>query len=156
PIVSLLNYKIIGFEALLRWQHPEQGLILPDHFIPRAEETGQIIQVDNWVLSEAAKQICRWQSRFPSDKPLTVSVNVSGRRFLQNDLVDYIKEVLANTKARPESLKLEITESSVIENVDFATSTLKKIKDLGVQVSLDDFGKGYSSFNYLQQFPVDT
>ena len=156
PILSLLNYKIVGFEALLRWQHPAQGLILPNEFIPIAEETGQIVQVDNWVLSEAAKQVCRWQSKFPSGNPLTVSVNISGRRFLQKDLVEYIKEVLANTGARPDSLKLEITESSLIENVGFATATLKKIKDLGVQVSLDDFGKGYSSFNYLHQFPVDT
>jgi diguanylate cyclase (GGDEF)-like protein/PAS domain S-box-containing protein len=156
PIISLLNYRIVGFEALLRWQHPAQGLILPNDFIPIAEETGQIVQVDNWVLSEAARQVCRWQSRFPSGNPLTVSVNISGRRFLQKDLVEYIKEVLVDTGARPESLKLEITESSLIENIDMATTTLKKIKDLGLQVSLDDFGKGYSSFNYLHQFPVDT
>jgi diguanylate cyclase (GGDEF)-like protein/PAS domain S-box-containing protein len=156
PIISLLNYQIIGFEALLRWQHPQQGLIMPNDFIPIAEETGQIIQVDNWVLAEAAKQICRWQKNFPTAQPLTVSVNISGKRFLQKDLVDYLKEVLANSGASPENLKLEITENSVIENVDCATATLKRIKDLGVQVALDDFGKGYSSFNYLQQFPIDT
>jgi diguanylate cyclase (GGDEF)-like protein/PAS domain S-box-containing protein len=156
PIISLLNYKIVGFEALLRWQHPAQGLILPNDFIPIAEETGQIVQVDNWVLSEAAKQACRWQAKFPNANPLTVSVNISGRRFLQKDLVEYLKEVLANSGARPESLKLEITESALIENVEFATTTLMKIKDLGVQISLDDFGKGYSSFNYLHQFPVDS
>jgi diguanylate cyclase (GGDEF)-like protein len=155
PIISLLNYQIIGFEALLRWQHPEQGLILPNDFIPIAEETGKIIQIDNWVLSEAMKQICSWQTRFPSTTPLTVSVNLSGKRFLQKDLVTQLKELLFASGARPESLKLEITESSVIENVDFATAALKKIKDLGIQVSLDDFGKGYSSFNYLHQFPVD-
>jgi diguanylate cyclase (GGDEF)-like protein/PAS domain S-box-containing protein len=156
PIISLINYKIVGFEALLRWQHPGQGLILPNDFIPIAEETGQIVQVDNWVLAEAAKQACRWQSKFPNAKPLTVSVNISGRRFLQKDLVEYLKDVLANSGARPESLKLEITESALIENVEFATTTLMKIKDLGVQISLDDFGKGYSSFNYLHQFPVDS
>jgi diguanylate cyclase (GGDEF)-like protein len=156
PIISLMSYQIIGFEALLRWQHPKQGLIMPNDFIPIAEETGQIIQVDNWVLAEAAKQICSWQSEFPSSNPLSISVNISGRRFLQRDLADYIKGVLAETGANPECLKLEITESAVIENIENATETLMKIKDLGVQVSLDDFGKGYSSLNYLQQFPVDT
>jgi diguanylate cyclase (GGDEF)-like protein len=155
PIISLLNYQIVGFEALLRWQHPEQGLILPNDFLPIAEETGQIIQVDDWVLFEAAKQVCYWQSQFPSTNPLTVSVNLSGRRFLQKDLVAYLKEVLVSSGARPESLKLEITESSVMENVDFASATLKKIKDLGVQISLDDFGEAYSSFHYLRRFPVD-
>jgi diguanylate cyclase (GGDEF)-like protein len=156
PIISLMSYQIIGFEALLRWQHPKQGLIMPNDFIPIAEETGQIVQVDNWVLSEAAKQICSWQSEFPSGNPLSISVNISGRRFLQRDLADYIKGVLTETGANPECLKLEITESAVIENIENATETLMKIKDLGVQVSLDDFGKGYSSLNYLQQFPVDT
>jgi diguanylate cyclase (GGDEF)-like protein len=155
PIISLISYQIIGFEALLRWQHPKQGLIMPNDFIPIAEETGQIVQVDNWVLAEAAKQLCRWHSEFPSDNPLSVSVNISGRRFLQRDLADYIKNVLAETGANPECLKLEITESAVIENIENATQTLMKIKDLGIQVSLDDFGKGYSSLNYLQQFPVD-
>jgi diguanylate cyclase (GGDEF)-like protein/PAS domain S-box-containing protein len=155
PIISLMSYQIIGFEALLRWQHPKQGLIMPDDFIPIAEQTGQIVQLDNWVLYEAAKQICRWQSEFPSDDPLSISVNISGRRFLQKDLADYIKEVLSETGANPQCLKLEITESAVIENIEDATTTLKKIKDLGIQVSLDDFGKGYSSLNYLQQFPVD-
>jgi diguanylate cyclase (GGDEF)-like protein/PAS domain S-box-containing protein len=155
PIISLVTYQIIGFEALLRWQHPKQGLIMPNDFIPIAEETGQIIQVDNWVFSEAAKQARRWQSQFPSDIPLSISVNISGRRFLQKDLADYIKGVLRETGVRPECLKLEITESAIIENVENATETLMKIKDLGLQVSLDDFGKGYSSFNYLQQFPVD-
>jgi diguanylate cyclase (GGDEF)-like protein/PAS domain S-box-containing protein len=155
PIISLLNYQIVGFEALLRWQHPEQGLIFPNEFIPIAEQTGQIVQVDNWVLFEAMKQISYWQLQFPSTYSLAVSVNLSGRRFLQKDLVTYLKEGLSYSGARAENLKLEITESSIIENVDCATATLKQIKDLGIQVSLDDFGKGYSSFNYLHQFPVD-
>jgi EAL domain-containing protein (putative c-di-GMP-specific phosphodiesterase class I) len=155
PIVSLVTYQIIGFEALLRWNHPKQGLIMPNEFIPIAEETGQIVQVDNWVFSEAARQARRWQSEFPTSHPLSISVNISGRRFLQKDLADYIKSVLKETGVNPECLKLEITESAIIENVENATETLKKIKELGIQVSLDDFGKGYSSFNYLQQFPVD-
>ncbi|HJZ68592.1 MAG TPA: EAL domain-containing protein [Blastocatellia bacterium] len=156
PIISLDSWRISGFEALVRWEHPEHGYISPLKFIPVAEETGLIIPIGQWVLREACKQLRAWQEQFPSDPPLSISVNLSGKQFSQPDLIDQISEILEETGLAPDSLKIEITESAIIENIDAAATTLKRIKALGVRLSLDDFGTGYSSLSYLHRFPIDT
>lgn len=156
PIISLDNWRITGFEALVRWKHPEQGFITPLKFIPIAEETGMIIPIGQWVLHEACKQIRGWQERFPSEPPLAISVNLSGVQFSDADLINKIKEILIDTGLDPDSLKIEITESAIIENIEGATAILNQLKQLGIKISLDDFGTGYSSLSYLHRFPIDT
>jgi diguanylate cyclase (GGDEF)-like protein/PAS domain S-box-containing protein len=156
PIVSIENWKIAGFEALLRWHHPEQGFISPSKFIPVAEETGLINQIGQWVFREACKQLREWQDQFPSDPPLTISVNLSAKQFSHPTLIEEIKQVLAETHVSASSLKIEITESAIIENVEVATDILRQLKALGIRISLDDFGTGYSSLSYLHRFPIDT
>jgi diguanylate cyclase (GGDEF)-like protein/PAS domain S-box-containing protein len=156
PIISLENWRIAGFEALLRWLHPEQGFISPMKFIPVAEENGLIIPVGYWVLREACEQLRVWQKDFPSTPPLSISVNLSGKQFGQPGLIERIKEILAQTGIDAGSLRLEITESAIIDNIDTAAAMLKQIKALGIKVSLDDFGTGYSSLSYLHRFPIDT
>jgi diguanylate cyclase (GGDEF)-like protein/PAS domain S-box-containing protein len=156
PIISLETWRIGGFEALIRWVHPEHGYISPLKFIPVAEESGLIIPIGQWVLREACEQLRVWQDQFPSDPPLSISVNLSGKQFLQGDLPDQISKILTETDLSPSSLKIEITESAIIENIDVAALMLKRIKALGVRLSLDDFGTGYSSLSYLHRFPIDT
>lgn len=156
PIISLRNEMINGFEALLRWQHPTRGLISPAEFIPIAEETGLIIPLGWWVLQEACRQMQAWQVEFPADPPLTISVNISSRQFAQPNLVSEIQRILKETGLSAQSLKLEITESTVMENAEAATRMLQKLRDLGIHLSIDDFGTGYSSLGYLHRFPVDT
>jgi EAL domain-containing protein (putative c-di-GMP-specific phosphodiesterase class I) len=156
PIVSLATGSLRGFEALVRWRHPERGVIPPTKFIPIAEETGMIIPIGKWVLGEACRQMSRWQKLSHSDGPLPMSVNLSGRQFLQPDLLEQIQEVLQETGLDPRSLKLEITETVVMENIETATHTLEQLRALGVELSIDDFGTGYSSLSYLQRFPVST
>jgi diguanylate cyclase (GGDEF)-like protein len=156
PIVSLATGSLRGFEALARWQHPERGLIPPTKFIPIAEETGMIIPVGKWVLGEACRQMSRWQKLARADGALSVSVNLSGKQFLQPDLLGQIQEVLLETGLDPRCLKLEITETVVMENIEAATHTLEQLRALGVELSIDDFGTGYSSLSYLQRFPVST
>ena len=156
PIISLENWRINGFEALLRWEHPEHGYISPLKFIPVAEESGLIIQIGQWVLREACQQLRDWQEQFPSEPPLSISVNLSGKQFSQPDLIDCISQILEETGLDAGSLKIEITESAIIENIDAAAMMLKRIKALGVRLSLDDFGTGYSSLSYLHRFPIDT
>ncbi|HEY0101441.1 MAG TPA: EAL domain-containing protein [Pyrinomonadaceae bacterium] len=155
-IVDLETFKISGFEALVRWNHPEKGFISPAHFIPLAEETGLIVEIGEWVLREACQQMERWQKIFPSDPPLFVSVNLSSKQFIQSDLIQRITQIITETKINPEGLKLEITESAVMDDVDSATEMLKKLRALGIKLSIDDFGTGYSSLSYLHRFPIDT
>jgi EAL domain-containing protein (putative c-di-GMP-specific phosphodiesterase class I) len=156
PIISLDTNRLRGFEALIRWQHPERGVIPPVKFIPIAEETGLIIQIGQWVLGEACRQVRQWQELYPANEPLTISVNLSGKQFMQPDLLEQIQSVLRDTGLDPRSLKLEITESVVMENIETATRTLEQLRALGVELSIDDFGTGYSSLSYLQRFPVST
>lgn len=156
PIVSLTTGSIIGFEALIRWQHPERGLVSPAEFIPLAEETGMIIPMGDWVLYEACHQLYAWQKKFPSTLPLTVSVNLSGKQFAQPNLIEQIQQVLQKTGLDARNLKLEITESAIVENPEYAANTLRQLRQLGVQLHMDDFGTGYSSLSYLQRFPIDT
>ncbi|HEY0080636.1 MAG TPA: EAL domain-containing protein [Pyrinomonadaceae bacterium] len=156
PIVSLETGQIRCFEALVRWQHPERGLVPPVQFIPMAEETGLIIPLGRWVLIEACRQMREWQKKYPRHPPLAISVNLSSKQFTQPDLLDQIKQALSETGLAPSSLKLEITESVVMENIDKATEMLKQLRALGVELSIDDFGTGYSSLSYLHRFPIDT
>jgi len=155
PIVSLANRVVIGFEALIRWRHPEFGMISPAEFIPVAEETGQILPIGQAVLESACRQARSWQVKYPTT-PLFVSVNLSVKQFNQPGLVENVAKVLDDTKLAPRYLKLEITESVFSENVDAAVDLLSKLRALGVQLSIDDFGTGYSSLSYLQRFPIDT
>lgn len=155
PIVLLSSGTISGFEALIRWQHPTQGLLPPVRFIPIAEETGLIVPIGRWVLREACCQLHSWQVALRLTS-LTIAVNVSVRQFLQPDLVEQIEQVLRETHLNPGSLKLEITESVVIENPEEAFAMLERIKALGVQLAIDDFGLGYSSLSRLHSFRVNT
>jgi diguanylate cyclase (GGDEF)-like protein/PAS domain S-box-containing protein len=156
PIVSLDDFSLRGFEALVRWQHPERGLISPMDFIPVAEESGLIVAMGEWALREACRQMRRWQGQYPSEPPLSVSVNLSIRQFTEPDLIGQVRRILEETGLGPRSLKLEITESVVMENIDAATAMLHELRELGVQLSIDDFGTGYSSLSYLHRFPIDT
>jgi diguanylate cyclase (GGDEF)-like protein/PAS domain S-box-containing protein len=156
PVVALDNFRLRGFEALVRWQHPERGFISPMDFIPVAEETGMIIQLGEWVMREACKQMQRWQKVFPVEPPLFISVNLSSKQFSQNTLISSFALILQETGVRPQAVKLEITESVVMENIDTATDMLRQLRALGVQLAIDDFGTGYSSLSYLHRFPIDT
>jgi diguanylate cyclase (GGDEF)-like protein/PAS domain S-box-containing protein len=156
PIVSLADEQVIGFEALVRWQHSERGLVSPMDFIPVAEETGLIVPIGRWVLREACRQMSEWKRRNASAMPLFMSVNLSGKQFTQPDLLGQVTRILEETGLDPRSLKLEITESVVMENIDAAIETLESLRSLGVEVSIDDFGTGYSSLSYLHRLPIDT
>ena len=156
PIVSLETGTISGFEALIRWQHPERGFVSPDEFISIAEETGLIIPIGQWVLEEACRQIRDWQKQFPQYPPLQISVNLSSKQFVNSDLIDQIRKVIEETGIDPYSLKLEITESMVMENFDSAIEMLQQLRKLGIELSIDDFGTGYSSLSYLHRFPIST
>ncbi|MGE5658265.1 MAG: EAL domain-containing protein [Actinomycetota bacterium] len=156
PIVSLESGQIAGFEALVRWRHPNQGLISPASFIPLAEETGLIVPLGTWVLREACRQMRRWQLQFPSDSPLSMSVNLSGQQFSQSDLISTFEEILRETGLEGRSLKVEITESVITEGAGAATAILQRLRELGIQLCIDDFGTGYSSLSRLHQFPINT
>ena len=156
PIVSIETGELHGFEALVRWQHPERGIILPSDFIPLAEETGLIVPLGLGVLREACNQLRQWQQRSVLNRYLIMSVNLSGKQLMQPDLTAQIEEVLRESHLDPRHLKLEITETVVMENSELAAITLAKLRGLGVRLSIDDFGTGYSSLSYLNRFPVDT
>lgn len=156
PIVDLRSSQIIGFEALLRWQHPERGLLLPADFIQVAEESGLIIPIGHWVLQEACSQLKKWQAEFQKFQHLTINVNISGKQFARPDFVERIVEILAKTGLSSEYLKLEITESVLIDNYSAANGKFGKLNEIGVQLEIDDFGTGYSSLGYLQHFPIHT
>jgi diguanylate cyclase (GGDEF)-like protein len=155
PIVSLQTGRLAGFEALVRWNHPRRGLVLPADFIPVAEETGLIVPIGEWVLNQACAQVREWQINSPSHRSLSLSVNLSARQVAQPDLLDRIKEALETSKLNPHCLKLEITESVVMGNAEAAALMFKQLRSLGVQLSIDDFGTGYSSLSYLHRFPLN-
>jgi len=155
PIFHLETRHLTGFEALIRWRHPKRGLISPDQFIPIAEETGLILPLGNWILYESCRQMAEWRASMPWGNHLMVSVNLSCKQFLQSDLADQVEDVLKSTGLASDSLKLEITESYLIENSERAVGAMSRLRALGVEISLDDFGTGYSSLSYLHRLPVN-
>lgn len=163
PIVNLRTKQITGFEALVRWQHPERGTISPVKFIPLAEETGLILPLGWWVLENACRQLQRWQQMFPTHPGLTMNANLSGKQFLQTDLSERLEQILAETGIKGSKskkingcLKLEITESTIMENEEMVISMLEDFQALGIQLAIDDFGTGYSSLSRLYRFPINT
>ncbi len=156
PIVSLESGKITEIEALVRWQHPERGLVPPDEFIPSAEENGLIVPIGRWVLREACRQTRIWHAEHPNASSLILSVNLSSRQFRYPNLVEDIFETLRESGLDPRYLKLEITEQTAVEDTESTAEKLEQLKALGVHIALDDFGTGYSALNYLRSFPVDT
>lgn len=155
PIICLTSGTISGFEALLRWYHPMRGVVSPADFMSVAEETKLIIPIGWWMMRSACRQMQQWQQQFPDNPHLTVSVNLSNQQFKQPDLIDRIREILQETQLNPRSLKLEITESVIMENAESAAAVLAELKSLEVQLYIDDFGTGYSSLSRLHTFPTD-
>jgi diguanylate cyclase (GGDEF)-like protein len=156
PIVTLSEAQLCGFEALLRWHHPTQGVISPDAFIPVAEETGLIVPIGNWVLQEACRQMRTWDREFPEYEHLMINVNLSARQCMEPNLVRDVTRILTETGLSAPRLKLEITEGVVLENSDAVVEILTELRTLGVQLGLDDFGMGYSALSYLPRFPFQT
>ena len=153
PQVSIADWQIVGVEALIRWRHPEHGLVLPGSFIPMAEETGLIVSLGEWVLRTACAQAKAWQEA--GLPPICMSVNISGRHFQLRSLVEVVGQVLREAALDPRSLQLEITESVAVQDVDFTGSMMGNLREMGVQVAIDDFGSGHSSLNYLKRLPID-
>ena len=154
PVADMKTKSVVGVEALIRWRHPEMGLVSPAHFIPVAETSGLIIPIGDWVLRTACRQTKLWQKRIDPD--LTVAVNLSARQFQQPNLTEEIAEVLEETGLGAKYLELEITESNAMQNAENTIYTLRELKALGVRIAMDDFGTGYSSLSYLKRFPIDT
>jgi diguanylate cyclase (GGDEF)-like protein/PAS domain S-box-containing protein len=155
PIISLTNGKIDAFEALLRWRHPGRGLLRPDSFVSVAEDTGLIVPIGWWVLREACRQLAEWQALPWASADLAVTVNLSGKQFVQADLVPRIEEILRETGIRPGGLRLEITEGTIMVQAEDAIAKLLALRSFGVKLYIDDFGTGYSSLSYLHRLPVD-
>jgi EAL domain-containing protein (putative c-di-GMP-specific phosphodiesterase class I) len=155
PVIELETGEISGVEALLRWNHPQRGLVAPMDFIPLAEETGLIVPIGNWVLLEATHQGKALQERFPLDRPLDMAVNLSARQLQRPEIVAEVSEALGRSGLAPGSLVLEITESVMMRDVELSLQRLTELKEIGVKLAVDDFGTGYSSLNYIRQFPVD-
>jgi diguanylate cyclase (GGDEF)-like protein/PAS domain S-box-containing protein len=156
PIVWLATGQVTEFEALIRWQHPQRGLILPAEFIPIAEETGLIVPIGQWILKEACQQMKAWQDRFKHRITLKININLSGKQLREIHFIEQIEQTLAETGLEASSLKLEITESLLIENVEVPTNLFVELRKRDIELCLDDFGTGYSSLSYLHRFPVST
>jgi diguanylate cyclase (GGDEF)-like protein len=156
PIVDLKTSSLVGFEALIRWNHPQLGLIYPGSFISIAEETGLIIPITQLISQQACKDLCHWQKQLQDQLKLTMNINISSKHFMSPTLLDDIKEILEKTGMPPKQLKLEITETALMEDADETIRLVHHLKDLGLKLVIDDFGTGYSSLSYLQRLPIDT
>ncbi len=155
PLVALDTERLTGFEALVRWQHPTRGLLAPEEFIPLAEEMGVSAPLGAWVIKEACRTAGQWQRSFPRATPLSVSVNLSARQFAQSDVLTLTADALAEAGLAGASLRVELTESVIMEEPEAAASKLSRLKELGISVDIDDFGTGYSSLSHLRRFPID-
>jgi EAL domain-containing protein (putative c-di-GMP-specific phosphodiesterase class I) len=156
PIYELSSGELAGVEALIRWQHPERGLVPPDQFIPLAEETGLIVPIGKWALEEACREAIVLQRAQPRKaQPLTMAVNLSAKQLQEPDLVRDLASILRESGLNPQNLHVEITESVMMADTDFSVTRLKELKMLGVRLAVDDFGTGYSSLNYIRRFPID-
>ena len=156
PEVSLKTGEVVGYEALVRWKHPQRGLVMPGEFLPVAEETGLIVPLGRWVLKEACRQMAEWHQKLPQMRTLAISVNTSSRELGDPELVHTISQVLQSTGLEPKSLRIEVTESSIMENQEQTYSTLRRLRELGVSLEIDDFGTGYSSLSRLHEYPFST
>ena len=154
PIVELDTGTVVGFEALARWRHPTSGMLLPDLFIPVAEETGLVVEIGAWMLAEACRQIREWQRRYPLWSTLGISVNVSGRQLSQGGVAADVERVLAGTGLDPTCLTLEITESALVQSLGAGAGAVRRLHEMSIGLHLDDFGTGYSSLAYLHSFPI--
>jgi diguanylate cyclase (GGDEF)-like protein/PAS domain S-box-containing protein len=155
PVIDLKTRELLGVEALVRWHHPIQGLVMPGQFIPAAEESGQIVELGRWVLAEACRSVHRWRDSIASGNALRVSVNISGRHLQHADLVKDVRNALVASGLEPENLVIELTESTIMHNTEINLERFKELKALGVRLAIDDFGTGYSSLSYLHRFPID-
>jgi diguanylate cyclase (GGDEF)-like protein len=155
PVIDLETGEIVSFEALLRWEHPELGIVMPDRFIPLAEANGMILPIGEWVLREACRQLSEWRARYPELASLAMAVNVSGRQVASPFLGDHVVDALRGAGLEPAALTLELTESTLVEDPGSAAARLTALRDLGIRLAIDDFGTGYSSLSYLRQFPLD-
>ncbi len=155
PVVDLATERVVGFEALVRWEHPRLGLVPPDRFIPLAEETGLIVPIGRWVLETACATAARWQQAGGDHRDLTMAVNLSGRQLASDQVVDDVRDALAGSGLDPGSLVVEMTETALVTDPAAAAERLRALSDLGVRIAIDDFGTGYSSLAYLRQFPID-
>jgi EAL domain-containing protein (putative c-di-GMP-specific phosphodiesterase class I) len=155
PVIELDTGRVSGVEALIRWIHPERGLVPPLDFIPLAEETGLIVPIGRWVLEEACRYAAGLHERFPSDPPLHMAVNLSAKQLARAEIVPDIRGILEASGLTPHALILEITESVMMADMELSIVRLRELKELGVQIAIDDFGTGYSSLNYVRRFPVD-
>jgi EAL domain-containing protein (putative c-di-GMP-specific phosphodiesterase class I) len=156
PIVQLKSGRLAGFEGLIRWRHPQRGLVPPGDFIPLAEETGLIIPLGWWVFEESSRKMDQWNRARDKDSRIFMSINISARQFKEEGLIDRIDDFLSKNGIIPEHLKLEITESLLMDNPEVAAEWLNRLKALDLSLSIDDFGTGYSSLSYLHRFPFDT
>jgi diguanylate cyclase (GGDEF)-like protein len=156
PIVQLTTGQVIGFEALVRWQHPEQGFLSPGKFISTAEETGLIIPLGWWILRQACRQMSIWQENLSPGTPLTINVNLASGQFSMRGLTEQVDYILQETGINASRLKLEITEGTIMNNAKSVIATLHQLRSLGIQLAIDDFGTGYSSLSYLHRFPINT
>jgi EAL domain-containing protein (putative c-di-GMP-specific phosphodiesterase class I) len=155
PVVDLTHRELLGVEALVRWNHPEQGRIMPGSFIPMAEESGQIVELGRWVLVEACRSVRRWRDSIVAGEGLRVAVNISGRHLQHADLVADVRHALEVSGLEPENLVIELTESTIMHNTEVNLDRFRELKALGVRLAIDDFGMGYSSLSYLHRFPID-
>jgi len=155
PIVSFDRQEMIGFEALIRWIHPERGILIPGEFIPFAEDNGMISDIDRWVLKKACQQLCMWQQGSVADPLISISVNVNAEHITNGDFVDYVSAVLSEYKLDPSNLKLEIPEKAILQQTDKSVDLIKELASLGIRVLVDDFGRGYSSLGHLAHLPLE-